>query len=150
MILIRKFQPHDFSGVIAIEREQFGEHDPYMYMTLYELNEDTFFVAEHGGVVVGFVVGVSSLVEAGVCGRVFSIAILEPYQGLGIGTQLMKSVLNEFHRKNIGNIMLEVRSHNYRAVRFYRRLNFTIQGLEKGYYTDGDDAIIMKHRGWQP
>ena len=146
MIIIRRFQPGDFSGVIDIENEQFSEHDPYMYMTLYELNEDTFFVADHHGVVVGFVVGISSVDEQGMYGRVFSIAVREAYQGLGIGTQLMKSVIDVFHRKKIKNIVLEVRRHNIRAVRFYQRLGFVVTGIEIGYYSDYEDAIIMRHR----
>ncbi len=146
MIIIRRFQPGDFSGVIDIENEQFSEHDPYMYMTLYELNEDTFFVADHHGVVVGFVVGISSVDEQGMYGRVFSIAVREAYQGLGIGTQLMKSVIDVFHRKKIKNIVLEVRRHNIRAIRFYQRLGFVVTGIEIGYYSDYEDAIIMRHR----
>ncbi|RJS73827.1 ribosomal-protein-alanine N-acetyltransferase [ANME-2 cluster archaeon] len=146
MIIIRRFQPGDFSGVIDIENEQFSEHDPYMYMTLYELNEDTFFVADHHGAVVGFVVGISSVDEQGMYGRVFSIAVREAYQGLGIGTQLMKSVIDVFHRKKIKNIVLEVRRHNIRAIRFYQRLGFVVTGIEIGYYSDYEDAIIMRHR----
>jgi len=146
MIIIRRFQPGDFSGVIDIENEQFSEHDPYMYMTLYELNEDTFFVADHHGVVVGFVVGILSVDEQGMYGRVFSIAVREAYQGLGIGTQLMKSVIDVFHRKKIKNIVLEVRRHNIRAIRFYQRLGFVVTGIEIGYYSDYEDAIIMRHR----
>ncbi len=146
MIIIRRFQPGDFSGVIDIENEQFSEHDPYMYMTLYELNEDTFFVADHHGVVVGFVVGISSVDEQGMYGRVFSIAVREAYQGLGIGTQLMKSVIDVFHRKKIKNIVLEVRRRNIRAIRFYQRLGFVVTGIEIGYYSDYEDAIIMRHR----
>jgi len=146
MIIIRRFQPGDFSGVIDIENEQFSEHDPYMYMTLYELNEDTFFVADHHGVVVGFVVGIVSVDEQGMYGRVFSIAVREAYQGLGIGTQLMKSVIDVFHRKKIKNIVLEVRKRNIRAIRFYQRLGFVVTGIEIGYYSDYEDAIIMRHR----
>jgi len=146
-IIVRRFQPADFSGVIAVEREQFSEHDPYMYMTLYEMNEDTFFVADHRGAVVGFVVGISTIDEYGVCGRVFSIAMREAYQGLGIGTELMKRVVSEFHRKNIGRITLEVRRQNVGGMRFYQRLGFTIARIEDGYYSDGEDAIIMSYMG---
>jgi len=79
-------------------------------------------------------------------GRVFSIAVREAYQGLGIGTQLMKSVIDVFHRKKIKNIVLEVRRHNIRAIRFYQRLGFVVTGIEIGYYSDYEDAIIMRHR----
>ena len=147
MILIRKFQPRDFAGVIEIEHEQFSEHDPYLYMSLYELNADTFFVAEDRGAVVGFVAGITAVGERGVYGRVFSIAVREAYQGLGVGTQLMKGVIAAFHQKKIRDIILEVRSHNLGAVRFYQRLGFVVTGMEYGYYRDGEDAIIMRQRG---
>ena len=146
MILIRRFKPGDFTGVIEVEREQFGEHDPYMYMSLYELNEDTFFVAEDRGDVVGFVVGITSVGEDGVYGRVFSIAVRDAYQGINIGTQLMKSVIAKFHRKEISDIVLEVKSGNLRAMRFYQRLGFVVTGVERGYYNNGADAILMRHR----
>ena len=148
MIIVRRFQPADFSGVIAVEREQFDEHDPYLYMNLYELNEDTFFVADHRGEVVGFVVGVMSVGEGGVYGRVFSIAVREAYQGLGIGAQLMKHVIDALYQKNIRGIVLEVRNRNFRAVRFYQRLGFVIDRVDTGYYSDGEDAVIMKYRRW--
>jgi len=148
MIIVRRFQPADFSGVITIEREQFDEHDPYLYMSLYEFNEDTFFVADHLGEVVGFVVGVMSIGEEGAYGRVFSIAVREAYQGLGIGTQLMKHVIDALYRKNIDDIMLEVRKHNFRAVQFYQRLGFVIDRVDAGYYSDGEDAVVMRHRRW--
>jgi len=146
MILIHKFKPRDFAGVIEIEHEQFSEHDPYLYMSLYELNEDTFFVAEDQSAVVGFVAGITSVGEHGVYCRVFSIAVREAYQGLGVGTQLMKCVIAAFHQKKIRDIILEVRSHNLSAVRFYQRLGFVITGMEYGYYRDGEDAIIMRQR----
>ena len=146
MILIRRFKPCDFAGVIEIEREQFDEHDPYLYMSLYELNEDTFFVAEDPGDVVGFVVGITSVGEDGVYGRVFSIAVRDAYQGLDIGTQLMKSVIAAFHQKNVRDIVLEVKSSNLRTIRFYQRLGFVVTGVEQGYYNNGSDAIIMRRR----
>ncbi|MEA3281397.1 MAG: ribosomal protein S18-alanine N-acetyltransferase [Euryarchaeota archaeon] len=147
MIIIRKFQPRDFAGVIEIEHEQFSEHDPYLYMSLYELNADTFFVAEDMSAAVGFVAGITAVGEYGVYCRVFSIAVREAYQGLGVGTQLMKGVIAAFHQKNIRDIVLEVRNHNLRAVQFYQRLGFVVTGMEYGYYNDGEDAILMRHKG---
>ncbi len=58
----------------------------------------------------------------------------------------MKSVIAAFHQKNINIIMLEVRNHNLSAVRLYQRLGFVVTGMEYGYYRDGEDAIIMRHR----
>jgi len=44
-IIVRRFQPADFSGVIVVEREQFSEHDPYTYMTLYEIAQALYLSA---------------------------------------------------------------------------------------------------------
>ncbi|MFQ6061653.1 MAG: ribosomal protein S18-alanine N-acetyltransferase [Methanosarcinales archaeon] len=141
MILIRKFQVNDFEDVISIEQEAFKECNPQLYMDLYELSPDGFLVAELNGKVVGFVIGLQiSCYE----GRIFSIAVNKKYRGIGIGTQLMLRILNVFRANNISEVTLEVRVSNIRAQYLYRRLGFQACWIEKGYYDNGEDAIIMK------
>ena len=44
-MIIRKFEPYDFEGVLNIEMEAFTEHNPFVYMNFYEMNDEGFFVA---------------------------------------------------------------------------------------------------------
>ncbi|MEZ5334291.1 MAG: N-acetyltransferase [Methanolobus sp.] len=107
------------------------------------MNSDGFLVAEYNNYVVGFVVGYSlSSTE----GRIFSLAVREGYQSMGIGTRLMKSILSVFMCRLLQFASLEVRLTNVRAQEFYRRMDFLPCWIEHGYYSDGEDGIIMKKR----
>ena len=41
---------------------------------------------------------------------------------------------------------LEVASRNEAAVRLYESFGFGVDGIRKGYYRDGDDALLMSLR----
>ncbi len=82
LMIIRKFEPLDFEGIVAIEYEAFTEHNPYLYMNFYEMNRDTFLVAQEDKMIVGFVVGYRSGPDEG---RVFTLAVGENFRKRGIG-----------------------------------------------------------------
>lgn len=143
MIVIRNFEPADFEEVLEIESEAFSEHNPFLYMNFYEMNSEGFLVAEYNNYIVGFVVGYClSPTE----GRIFSLAVRNGYRSLGIGARLMKSILSVFMCKMLQHASLEVRITNVRAQEFYKRMEFIPCWVEHGYYSDGEDGIIMKKR----
>ena len=65
---------------------------------------------------------------------------------MGIGARLMDSILSEFMRKILQNASLEVRITNVKAQKFYKRMDFIPCWIERGYYSDGEDGVIMKKR----
>lgn len=143
MIVVRNFEPADFEEVLEIEAEAFSEHNPFLYMNFYEMNSEGFLVAEYNNYIVGFVVGYSlSPTE----GRIFSLAVRNSYRSLGIGGRLMNSILAVFMCKFLQYASLEVRISNIRAQEFYKRMDFVPCWVEHGYYSDGEDGIIMKKR----
>ena len=81
-MIIRKFEPHDFEEVMTIESAVFTEHNPYFYMNFYEMNRDTFLVAQEDRMIVGFVVGYRSGPDEG---RIFTLAVGEDFRKQGIG-----------------------------------------------------------------
>lgn len=141
MILIRKFQPPDFPWVIDIERKVFNEHDPYLYMQFYEMYPETFLVAEINGIVVGYAAGF--LASLGV-GRIFSLAVHPAYHNRRVGSNLLKEIINIFRKLGAFEIILEVRSSNTMAKRFYERHGFCHSGIAEKYYFDTEDACLMK------
>lgn len=141
LIIIRKFKPQDFQWVIDIERKIFDEHDPYLYMQFYETNPDGFIVAEINGIVVGYVAGFLASAETG---RIFSLAVLPAYQDRGVGSNLLKEIIDVFRRMGAFEIILEVRSRNIKAKRFYERHGFYQIGIAEKYYTDAENACLMK------
>ncbi|AEH59909.1 ribosomal-protein-alanine acetyltransferase [Methanosalsum zhilinae DSM 4017] len=141
MMIIRQFQPSDFEEIVSIETGLFQKSDPLNYISLYEISREGFLVAEVEKKTVGFAAGYP--VSDSEC-RIFSIAVRSDYQGQGIGTHLICSLINLFYRNLIRYVSLEVRADNHRARRLYRRLGFIPCWTEKNYYPDGEDAIFMK------
>ncbi|HEY9204398.1 MAG TPA: ribosomal protein S18-alanine N-acetyltransferase [Candidatus Methanoperedens sp.] len=141
MIIIRKFEPCDFPAVIDIERKVFNEHDPYYYMQFYETCSDSFIVAQINGLLVGYIVGFQASEETG---RIFSFAVSLPYRNRGIGSALLKEIINIFTKAGVLRIILEVRSGNASAIRFYERHGFHKVGVAENYYNDGESAVLME------
>lgn len=143
LIIIRKFQPPDFPFVIDIERKVFNEHDPYLYMQFYETYPETFLVAEMNGIIVGYIAGF--LASEGT-GRIFSLAVHPAYQRRGIGGHLLNEMINLFKEVRIREIILEVRSDNLLAKKFYVRHRFFQFGIAEKYYNDYQNACLMRLR----
>ncbi len=141
MIVIRKFQPSDFQWVIDIERRVFDEHDPYLYMQFYETNPEGFLVAEINGIVVGYVAGFLASEDSG---RIFSLAVHPAYRNRRVGSYLLKELINIFCMLGVLEIILEVRSSNTKAKRFYERHGFRKIGILEKYYNNEENACLMK------
>lgn len=141
MIIIRRFKPSDFPSIVDIERKVFKEHDPYLYMQFYETCADGFIVAEINGTVIGYVVGYQISEHIG---RVFSIAVYPKYQNRGIGSCLLKEIIRVLSKYGVSQIILEVRQSNLKAKRFYERHGFIQTGIAKHYYSNGENAYLMK------
>lgn len=140
---IRHFVPDDFEHVLSIEQKIFSDHDPFVYINFYELNMNGFLVAEENGVIIGFVVGYQLNENEG---RIFSLAVENEYKSRGIGTQLIHAILKIFYENSFQYASLEVRMSNVRAQKLYKRVGFVPCWVEKKYYLDGEDGVIMKMR----
>ena len=141
MFIIRPFKPEYFHEVISIEHEIFKEHDPYTYMELYESVSDGFLVAIDQKTLIGFVVGFLSIPGKG---RIFTIAVLPKYQNKGIGTNLLENICSVLKEKGAKEVGLEVRMSNLSAQQFYLKRGFIPVWVEKGYYSDGENALVLK------
>lgn len=67
-----------------------------------------------------------------------NIEVQEKYRNIGIGTELLKKLIEMTHK----SISLEVRINNYSAIKLYKKFNFQEKALRKGYY-QGVDGILM-------
>ncbi|MDY6964573.1 MAG: ribosomal protein S18-alanine N-acetyltransferase [Halobacteriota archaeon] len=140
-IYIRLFKPSDFAQLINLEREAFQETNPYVYTNLYESCPNGFLVAEKDGLVIGYVVG---LLTDDHEGRIFSFAVNKRHRRSGIGTELLNAIFTIFRDNEIFKVRLEVRQSNEAARSLYRKLGFNVTGFIPRYYSDGEDAIVMK------
>ena len=62
----------------------------------------------------------------------------------GIATFLMEQGIAVVKEKGINKILLEVRKSNTPAINLYQKFNFKAIHVRKGYYPDGEDAVIMQ------
>lgn len=75
--------------------------------------------------------------------------IAESHRGQGIGSQLMEAVAQKGREAGLRAIFCETQSTNVPAVRFYRKLGFTLDGVQLSLYSnddwpDGEIALFMK------
>ncbi len=76
--------------------------------------------------------------------HILNFAIDIPYQHRGYGKKLLKNTLYEVGLKTA--VFLEVRKSNLSAIKLYSDFNFEDIGLREHYYSDGENALIMKRK----
>jgi ribosomal-protein-alanine N-acetyltransferase len=104
------------------------------------LHPNTFLVAELEGKVIGYTIGrkLDELAE------VISIAVLPEFRRRGIGSALWLRLRDELKEMGVKTVRLHVRVSNEPAIRFYEKFGFERTRLEPSYYSDGEDAWLMK------
>jgi ribosomal-protein-alanine N-acetyltransferase len=147
---IREFRPEDLDTVALINRVCLPEnYSPSFFLEHYYENPKIFLVAEVDKKIVGYNMcriefGVSNVRTAFVKkGHVISIAVMQDYRGLGIGTALMERELAGVKEGGAREIYLEVRVSNNVAVGLYKKLGFKINKVSDAYYRDGENAYVM-------
>ncbi|KAK9841808.1 hypothetical protein WJX81_004521 [Elliptochloris bilobata] len=75
--------------------------------------------------------------------QVLELAVLPEFRRRGVGTELVRELVRGSCRAG-GTVLLEVRAGNAAAVALYQqRLGFATVGRRRGYYADGEDALLM-------
>ena len=142
-ITIEKMEEEHIEGVWELERASFAR--PWSRATLLmELVNplSSCYVALCQGRVVGYV-GLWCILDEG---HINNIAILPAFRGRGYAKALMEYVLGQALGRGLSQVSLEVRPSNEAARRLYRRYGFQDIGRRKGYYENGEDAVIMAVR----
>ena len=75
--------------------------------------------------------------------HVTNLAVSPAHRGLGFAAGLVEHALDDAREKGTVWCQLEVRSSNKPARSLYRKFGFREIGLRKGYYQDGEDAVVM-------
>ena len=69
--------------------------------------------------------------------------VLESHQNQGIGSKLMKELINKFEQDKT-NITLEVRCDNCNAIHLYKKQGFIEKATRKNYYNNADGILMEK------
>jgi len=133
--MIRKVRPADFDELLKIEAEAFpkSQYDLGQFWSLHHTYPDTFLV-DVSDIINGYIV-------FSLEGQVISMAVKSEQRRRGTGTRLVREAIAHC----AGNpLLLEVRVSNVGAQEFYLALGFNFIGRAKGYYHDGEDALLME------
>ena len=155
-ITIRKIRPNEYElltdflyeaiyipeGVQAPPKSIINEPELQVYVADFGKKEDDIcYMAEANGKVVGAVwvrvMDDYGHIEDGVPS--FAISLYKEYRGLGIGTALMKRMLDELKRRGYKKASLAVQKANY-AVKMYKKVGFEI-------VDENDEEYLMV---WEP
>ena len=76
-------------------------------------------------------------------GLLMALVVDKNFQRMGIGTQLLLAVSDCAMYLNMKILRLKVRKSNSNAIALYSKLSFRNETVRYGYYSNGEDAIIM-------
>lgn len=71
------------------------------------------------------------------------VAVAADQRRRGLGAEVLGALLETGRSQGALHATLEVASGNAAAVALYRRLGFRDAGIRRGYYRNGDDALIQ-------
>ncbi|HSN54965.1 MAG TPA: ribosomal protein S18-alanine N-acetyltransferase [Candidatus Sulfomarinibacteraceae bacterium] len=145
---VRPPQPGDVRALAAAEAECFSDPwpEPYFISELYAPARFHRILVDQTGELAAYLFTAWQYLDL----HVLKVATRPKYRRLGLGRRLM--VLAEDHARSESGetLTLEVRTTNAAAIRLYDSLGFERVGVRRGYYADGDDALVMTKRVGDP
>jgi ribosomal-protein-alanine N-acetyltransferase len=78
-------------------------------------------------------------------GHILNVAVDPASRGKGVGRLLVERVIRDCRAGGAEIVSLEVRTSNLQALELYKSLGFKETGLRKGYYENGEDALLMEY-----
>ena len=100
----------------------------------------SWWVAKQGESVVGYAGGM--VVDGDL--QILKVAVSEQFRRQGIARKLLERVGDDARNLGASTCSLEVRVSNESARAFYESLGLTSVGVRPRYYSDREDALIMK------
>jgi [ribosomal protein S18]-alanine N-acetyltransferase len=144
---LRPMTRADLRAILALERDLFPDDawTPAMFREEFAQppGSRVYVVAEDpAGQVVGYA---GMMFPPDDTADVLTIAVRQSTWGRGVGSALLRALVEAARRRGRGQVLLEVREDNPRARTLYQHRGFEEIGVRKGYYQpSGVDAIVMR------
>ena len=136
---IRRMKEEDVEIVARLEREIFP--DPWSIESFYyevgNIKLSYPCVLTQDSIILGYAVVWYFAGEL----HIGNLAVDPQWQKRGFGKKLLEHILEKFARAEVA--YLEVRKSNTAAIRLYEKFGFIPLSVRKGYYSNGEDAIVM-------
>ncbi len=143
---IREFLPDDVTEILRLHRnfldyfEEFEVSEEFI-LNISQRDDFKFFIATIDRKLIGFV----GTLFYGSIGRaeIGPIAVDNRHKNNGVGTILMKHVLNFLKQQGIHRVIVRVKSMNNPGLNFFENLGFEEEGYFQNYTKKGEDVIQM-------
>jgi len=76
--------------------------------------------------------------------EIFNIVSLPNMQQKGMGSKLLKFVINEYSKQNVKQLVLGTGAFGYQLT-FYQRMGFRVDSIEKDFFTENYDGPIYEN-----
>ena len=145
-VALRPMRWWDIEAAHALESELFP--DPWSVETFWsELahvpETRHYLVAERAGELVGY----AGLVAVARQADIQTLAVGQAAQGHGLGRRLLDALVADAGRRDVGEVLLEVRAENEAAQALYAGAGFERIAIRRGYYRPGGtDAHVLRLR----
>lgn len=138
---IRSWKYSDISRIAELEKECFPKEPWSFKMLASSFDADTFrgVLADDCGEIVGY----GGITLAGDFADIENVAVTEFFRNSGIGTQILRSLVNIARVEGAKKVFLEVRVSNSVAMGLYLKCGFKGVYARTRYYSDGEDCLVM-------
>ena len=75
--------------------------------------------------------------------HLYKILVLPDYRRTGKTVEFWSCITSELRKQSVTGVFLEVEASNLSAVRFYEKVGFLTLKKTKGYYSNGEDGLMM-------
>ena len=144
--LLRDYRPADFDALLELDRRCFSAGIAYSRTELGQFirrrGSFTIVAEDKGDAVAGFVVAYLQRDY----GWIITIDIHESARRSGLGSRLMAAAEERLLAAGPRAVVLEVAVDNLAAVKFYKRLGYSVIRTIPRYYLDSIDAFQMAKR----
>ena len=139
---IRKANLSDLSLIHQIEKRVFSDSwtKELIKQELIKSSNALIIISEINGKVMGYFF--SHIFKDEV--HILNIAIDIPFQHQGLGKQLLDKIMKKYLKE--ADVFLEVKRTNFPAINLYLSFGFKEIDIRRGYYIDGQDAVIMSRK----
>lgn len=141
---VMKASDENISDLLVLEQEVYSGRTPWNKFSFKnELQKHTnsiYLVVYEGSTLVAFI-GMRMQAQEG---HITNIAVKPAYQHQGIGTFLLKLMIDLARKNNAVQMTLEVRTDNEEAKGVYKKLGFEPNFVRRNYYiSEHADALSM-------
>ncbi|MBK7405317.1 MAG: GNAT family N-acetyltransferase [Phycisphaerales bacterium] len=152
-LIIRSATVEDLDALVGLEHDCFDRPEERFtrrqIRALVQNPRARVLLAESGGTVAGWAVGLIRQHRRWTSGRIYAVGVHNQARGRGIGRRLTEHLLEVFRERGIERVYLEVREDNDTALGLYAALGFQPIRRLPAYYGPGVDGVscrAMLHR----